>query len=87
MRKRNWRQYNKHLVEQGSISFFMDPKVFKTIGKTIKIKKRGRPVQFSEALIQMLLMLKIRFRLPYRALEGFAASLLKKQNFPFPHIH
>ncbi len=26
MRKRNWPQYNKHLVEVGSISFFIDPK-------------------------------------------------------------
>lgn len=84
MRKRNWRQYNKHLVQQGSISFFIDPKVFKAIGKTSLSKKRGRPTQFSDALIEMLLMLKIRFRLPYRALEGFAKSLFQNQEFSIP---
>ena len=84
MRTRNWRQYNKHLVQQGSISFFIDPKMFKTIEKTSKSKKRSRPLQFAEALIQMLLMLKIRYRLPYRALEGFAKSLFENRAFLIP---
>ena len=84
MRKRNWLQYNKHLVRQGSISFFINPKVFKTIEKLGKSKKPGRPVQFSEALIQMLLMLKIRYRLPYRALECFAKSLLEHKALLIP---
>lgn len=84
MHKRNWRQYNKHLVQQGSISFFIDPKVFKAMGNVNKSKKRGRPIQFSDPLIQMLLMLKIRFRLPYRALEGFAKSLLENHKFLIP---
>jgi IS5 family transposase len=85
MRKRNWRQYNKHLVQQGSISFFIDPKVFKDMGKPTKSKKkRGRPIQFSDALIEMLFVLKIRFRLPYRALEGFAKSLFENREFLIP---
>src|SRR3989338_6642462 len=84
MRKRNWRQYNKHLVQQGSISFFIDPKFLKAIEKSSKSKKRGRPTQYSDPIIQMLLMLKIRYHLPYRALEGFAKSLLKNQEFLIP---
>lgn len=75
MRKRNWKKYNRHLVAQGSISFFIDPKVFKVNAK--KKRRRGRPLEFSDSLIQMLLLLKIRFRLPYRALEGFSKSLFK----------
>ena len=84
MRKRNWRKYNKHLVEQGSISFFIDPKAFKCMGEIAKKKKRGRPTQFSDALVQMLFLLKIRFRLPYRALEGFAKDLFKNEEFIIP---
>src|SRR5579883_3533663 len=84
MRKRNWRQYNKHLVEQGSISFFIDPKVFKTTRKGHHRKQPGRPVCFSDSLIQMLLMIKIRFRLPYRALEGFVKSLFKMRGVQMP---
>ncbi len=84
MRKRNWPQYNKHLVEVGSISFFIDPKFLKALGKQKKSRKRGRPIQYSDPIIQMLLMLKIRYPLPYRALEGFAKSLLKNQEFLIP---
>ena len=79
MRKRNWRKYNKHLVQQGSISFLIDPKIFKALGKEQRSKRPGRPTEFSDALIQILLMIKIRFRLPYRALEGFAKDLFKNK--------
>ena len=58
MRNRNWRQYNKHLVQQGSISFLIDPKIFKSMQKNQRLKGRGRPIQFSDALIEMLLMIK-----------------------------
>ncbi|MBM3202087.1 MAG: hypothetical protein FJZ56_06745 [Chlamydiae bacterium] len=50
----------------------------------MRVKKQGRPEQFSRFLIQMLLMLKIRFRLPYRALKGFAKSLFRKKEFLIP---
>lgn len=36
---------------------------------------RGRPRLYSDALIQALLGLKTVFRLPLRALQGFAQSL------------
>ena len=84
MRKRNWSKYNKHLVQQGSISFLIDPKIFKTLRKTIRSKRPGRPTEFSDALIQILLMIKIRFRLPYRALEGFAKNLFKNKGRSIP---
>lgn len=84
MRNRNWRKYNRHLVQQGSISFFIDPKVFHSMKRIGKARGRGRPLQFSDALIQMLLMIKIRFRLPYRALEGFAKSILEGKKFSIP---
>jgi len=84
MRKRNWRKYNKHLVQQGSISFLIDPKIFKTFGKKNSSKRPGRHTEFSDALIQILLMIKIRFRLPYRALEGFAKDLFKNKGRSIP---
>ena len=31
MRKRNWREYNKKLVQRGSLTFLIDPKVMKTL--------------------------------------------------------
>ncbi len=43
--------------------------------------KRGHPLVYSDALIQGLLGLKQVFRLPLRALQGFAGSL-RKLAFP-----
>ena len=67
MRARNWPQYNKYLVQRGSLTFLIDPKVMKTLVPKDK-KDRGRPLEFSNQFIEMLLMIKIHFRLPYRQL-------------------
>jgi hypothetical protein len=66
--KRNWSEYNKSLVQRGSLSFLIDPKLLKTTKKN----RCGRPRIFSDALISALFMVKIFFKLPYRALKGFA---------------
>jgi Transposase DDE domain len=81
MRKRNWRQYNKALVQRGSLSFLIDPKCFKDL-KPQKRKGPGRPLAFSDQLILMLLMIKIHFKLPYRMLEGFTKYILNGIKLP-----
>lgn len=77
MRKRNWCQYNKALVQRGSLTFLIDLKSMKALVPKAK-KGRGRPLEFSDQFIEMLLMIKIHFRLPYRQLEGFTRSLLEQ---------
>lgn len=74
MRKRNWRHYNKALVQRGSLTFLIDPKHLNSLFPK-KQKKRGRPLEFTNALIELLLMIKIHHKLTYRALEGFTRSL------------
>lgn len=81
MRKRNWRQYNKALVQRGSLSFLIDPKCFKQLTPK-KRKGAGRPLAFSDQLILMLLMIKIHFKLPYRMLEGFSKYILNGIELP-----
>ena len=78
MRKRNWKEYNRQLVQRGSLTFLIDPKLLdrKPSGK----RKNGRPQEFSDQLIIMLLMMKIHFRLSYRTLEGFAESFFSLHN-------
>lgn len=71
MRKRNWREFNKKLVQRGSLTFLIDPKVAKTLVVETQKKKRGRPLEFSDQLILLLLMIKIHYKMPYRMLEGF----------------
>jgi len=72
MRRRNWREYNKRLVQRGSLTFLIDPKVVKNMGVTAQKKKRGRPLKFTDQLILLLLTIKIHYKMPYRMLEGFS---------------
>lgn len=72
MRKRNWREYNKRLVQRGSLTFLIDPKIMKTLKVKAQKKRKGRPLEFSDHLILLLLMVKIHYKMPYRMLEGFA---------------
>ena len=76
MRKRNWHEYNRRLVERGSLTFLIDPKVFKTLNLG-KSKSAGRPMIFSDKVIEILATVKVHFKLTYRALQGFADSFLQ----------
>lgn len=73
MRKRNWKEYNKELIQRGSLTFLIDPKLLNSKNKASQ--NNGRPQVFSDQFIVMLLMVKIHFRLTYRALEGFMKYL------------
>lgn len=85
MRKRNWQQYNKALVQRGSLTFLIDPKSFKSLFPKAQ-KRRGRPLTFSDGLVELLFMVKIHHRLTYRALEGFMRSIfvLMKSSLKIP---
>jgi hypothetical protein len=72
MRKRNWREYNRRLVQRGSLTFLINPIVMKTLAPQPKKKRKGRPLEFSDQLVLLLLMIKIHYKMPYRMLEGFA---------------
>lgn len=73
MQKRIWKDYNRQLVNRGSITFYIDPDSLENLMPT---GKKGRPKIFSNPIILMLLLLKNQYRLPYRGLEGFAKSVM-----------
>jgi hypothetical protein len=71
---KNWREYNEGLKRRYAITAHLNPEVLK---KPPKIKgQRGRPREYSQALIEMALVIKAVYRLPYRGLDGFLRSLL-----------
>lgn len=78
MRERIWSQYNKELVQRGSLTFLIDPKLVKSLKKKQKSPGAGRPIEFSSSLIELLMKVKVHFRMAYRFLEGFAKSFLPK---------
>lgn len=76
MQNRNWPEYNKSLVQRGSLTFLITPKLLKPLHKKQKKNRLGRPVEFSDEMILILMVVKIHYRLTYRALEGFAKNTL-----------
>jgi hypothetical protein len=86
----NWPQYDQALVQRGSVTVWFEEDFLRRHWRGTATGKRGAPVQYSERAIQTMLMLKAVFGLPYRAVEGFARSLmgLMQLNFPVPdHSH
>jgi hypothetical protein len=79
-RIKNWSQYNAGLIARGDVTMWIDPDLFASPPE-LDEPARGRPCVYSDALVQMLLGLKQVFRLPLRALQGFAQSL-RKLAFP-----
>jgi hypothetical protein len=73
MLKRNWKEYNRQLVQRGSLTFLIDPKILNS--KLKNLGKNGRPQEFSDPFIIMVMMVKVHFRLTYRSLEGFMKYL------------
>ena len=74
--KRDWKQYNKHLINRGNLNFWITKKALKFwIAK--KSKKAGRPFTFSDESIKAMLIIRFKFQLSLRELEGFFKSLSK----------
>jgi hypothetical protein len=72
-RVRNWPEYNAGLIGRGNVTMSIDEGVL-TNPTASATRKRGRPCIYADAAIQLLLGLKQVFRLPLRALQGFAQS-------------
>ena len=82
----NWKQYNKALINRGSLTFWIDEEAIAE-WKLNKQGKRGRPRRFSDLAITTALMVKRVFSMPLRTLQGFLDSIFKLANIPLvcPH--
>src|SRR4029079_11027541 len=74
-RVRNWKEYNKSLVQRGSITLWVSEEVLEKWRTSEKTGKRGRPKEYADEIIQCILCLKAVYNLPFRAVEGFVKSL------------
>lgn len=79
-RVRNWRDYNKGLVNRGSITFWFSEEVIENWQARKSEKKRGRGYYYSALAITSALTLRQLYRLPLRATEGLIESLMKLLN-------
>ena len=75
-RIRNWKDYNKGLVNRGSITFWINEETIKGWYEPQgKDSKRGRRKFYSDLAIETCAVMRVLFNLPYRRCQGFIESL------------
>lgn len=78
----NWSQYNKALVNRGSLTFWIDEQAIKSWRCTKHHGRRGRGYIYSDVAIETALVVKGVFNLSLRALEGFTNSVFQLMDVP-----
>lgn len=83
-RIRNWSEYNKALIQRGSINIWMDEESLKKWYSSHHTCLAGRPETYSDDAILLLLMLREVFKLTLRSLQGFVQSIFKFMGLDLP---
>lgn len=73
----NWPEYNRALINRGSITFWIDDRAIDAWYCTERHGGKGRSNTFSNSAIETALMLKGLFSLSLRATEGFLSSIFR----------
>ena len=75
---KNWHKYNKALEERGNILLCIDQDLANnSFRKPILKHTVGRPKEYSDSLIEMILMIRALYHLPLRQTVGFMRKLFK----------
>ena len=85
-RIRNWSEYNKALIQRGSITIWIDEKSVKNWFSSYHTCQAGRPATYSDEAILMMLILREVYKRSLRNLQGFVQSLFHAMglNLPLP---
>lgn len=77
---KNWSQYNRSLIQRGSINFWFSEEAINKWRNTNHTCKKGRPQEYSDDAILCALLIRTVYHLPLRALEGLLISLASLLN-------
>ncbi len=85
-RIRNWAEYNKALIQRGSITIWIDEKAIKNWFSSHHTCRAGSPATYSDEAILMMLILREVYKRSLRNLQGFVQSLFHVMglNLPVP---
>lgn len=83
-RIRNWAEYNRALIQRGSITVWMDEKAVKNWFSSYHTCRAGRPATYSDEAILLLLILREVYQRSLRSLQGFVQSLFKVMGLDLP---
>lgn len=82
-RVKNWSEYEKALVQRGSITFWLSDD-FEEVWLYVGEKQRGSQFEYSDKAIEIMLTIKEVFHLSNRGLEGFVRSVFAMLNIHLP---
>lgn len=80
----NWSDYNKSLINRGSITFWFSEDTIKNWLSGNQTGKKGRPEVYSDDAILCALMIREVYKLPLRMLQGFLISLFMLLGLKLP---
>lgn len=83
-RIRNWSDYNKALIQRGSLTIWVEESSLKKWLSVSCTGSAGRPPTYSDEAILMMLVLRERFGLSLRSLQGFVISLFTIMGIVLP---
>ena len=78
----NWSQYNRSLINRGSLTFWVDAEAMNNWFHQDHHGRRGRSTLYTDQTICTFLMLKGIFNLSLRATQGLLDSLFELMNVP-----
>jgi len=81
---RNWKEYNKALVNRGRIEFWLSEEAIEQWIERYRSGRRGKPKVFSNSAMETLVVLQQVFRMPLRQSVGFTASIFKTMSVSLP---
>jgi IS5 family transposase len=76
-RLRNWSQYNKALVQRGSLTVWVSEDVLSAWHNTARTGQRGKPATYTDTAILCMATLEEVYGLPLRATQGLTRSVIK----------
>lgn len=76
-RVRNWKDYNKSLVQRGSLTFWFSEDLIQGWENKENNLQRGRRKYYADIVILCALTLRQLYRLPLRSTEGLLGSLVR----------
>lgn len=84
---RNWKEYNRSLVNRGSLTFWFEKSAMEKWYSEERTQNPGRPDVYSDSAIRCGLMIKSVFRITLRALQGFIESIFQLVGFQLKCPH
>jgi hypothetical protein len=83
-RIRNWREYNRALINRGRLTIWFDDHAIAAWRNTEPAAGPGAPRTYSDLAIECALVFKSVYHLSLRAAQGFISSVVELMQLPLP---